>query len=180
MALLSNACVLWLTGLSGAGKTTIALALEKELRSRGVVCRVLDGDDVRSGLCRDLGFSQEARQENIRRVAEVAKLFADTGVLTIAAFITPTNDLRSMAREIIGKERFLEVFVSTPIAVCQQRDVKGLYAKALRGELKDFTGISAPFEEPAHPALTIDTSHTSADEAVEELLNLISEYERGL
>ncbi len=180
MALLNDACVLWLTGLSGAGKTTIALALEKELRSRGIVCRVLDGDDVRSGLCRDLGFSQEARQENIRRVAEVAKLFADIGVLTIAAFITPTNALRSMARNIIGEKRFLEVFVSTPIAVCQQRDVKGLYAKALRGELKDFTGISAPFEEPAHPALIIDTSHTSADKAVEELLNLINEYARGL
>ncbi len=145
------------------------------MHRRGVLCRVLDGDDVRSGLNKDLGFTAEDRRENIRRVAEVARLFADIGVVTIVAFITPTNALRNMARQIVGAERMKEVYVSTPLDVCIARDVKGMYAKAMRGEIKDFTGISAPFEAPAHPALTIDTSSTSIDKAVEELLKLILE-----
>ncbi len=178
MALLKdtiNGKVVWFTGLSGAGKSTLALALRDELHSRGVLCRVLDGDDVRSGLNKDLGFTAEDRRENIRRVAEVARLFADIGVVTIVAFITPTNVLREMARQIVGAERMKEVYVSTPLNVCIARDVKGMYAKAMRGEIKDFTGISAPFEAPTHPALTIDTSSTSVDKVVEELLKLIVE-----
>ncbi len=170
-----SAPVLWLTGLSGAGKTTIALALEAELKSRGIACRVLDGDDLRGGLNGDLGFSADDRRENIRRVAEVARLFADIGVVTIAAFITPTNALRAMARTIIGAGRFVEVFVSTPIDVCMARDAKGLYAKAQRGEISDFTGVSAPFEEPTQPDISIDTSSTSVAEAVSNLLLLLQQ-----
>ncbi len=167
--------VVWFTGLSGAGKSTLAFALRDELHHRGVLCRVLDGDDVRSGLNKDLGFTEEDRRENIRRVAEVARLFADVGVVTVVAFITPTNGLREMACEIVGAERMKEVYLSTPLKVCIARDVKGMYAKAMRGEIKDFTGISAPFEEPTHPALSIDTSSMSVDKAVEELMKIIEE-----
>ncbi len=165
--------VVWFTGLSGAGKTTLALALKEELSERGVLCRVLDGDDVRSGLNSDLGFSPEDRHENIRRVAEVARLFADVGVVTIVALITPTNSLRDVARQIVGGDRMLEVYLSTPLNVCISRDAKGLYAKALRGEIENFTGISAPFEVPNHYALTIDTSQVSVERAVRELINMI-------
>ena len=127
--------MIWFTGLSGSGKSTIALSLERELDKRGILCRILDGDNIRSGINRNLGFSEEDRVENIRRIAEVGKLFVDTGIVTIAAFISPTNQLREMAAGIIGKDDFHEIYVSTPLSVCEQRDVKGLYARARRGEL---------------------------------------------
>ena len=165
--------MLWFTGLSGSGKSTIAIALERELQAHGLLCRILDGDNIRSGINNNLGFSEEDRVENIRRIAEVGKLFVDTGIITLAAFISPNNKLREMAASIIGKDDFLEIYVSTPLEVCEQRDVKGLYAKARRGEIKEFTGISAPFEAPRHPALTLDTSALSLEEFVGQLLALI-------
>lgn len=168
-----HSVMIWFTGLSGSGKSTIAIALERELHKRGLLCRILDGDNIRSGINNNLGFAEADRIENIRRIAEVSKLFVDTGIITIAAFISPSNDIREMAANIIGKDDFLEVYVSTPIEECERRDVKGLYAKARRGEIKNFTGISAPFEAPAHPALTLDTSALSLEESVNKLLELI-------
>ena len=168
-----HSVMIWFTGLSGSGKSTIAIALERELQKRGLLCRILDGDNIRSGINNNLGFSEEDRVENIRRIAEIGKLFVDTGIITIAAFISPNSDIREMAANIIGKENFLEIFVSTPIEECERRDVKGLYAKARRGEIKNFTGISAPFEAPANPALSIDTSKLSVEESVNKLLELI-------
>lgn len=168
-----HSVMIWFTGLSGSGKSTIAIALERELQKRGLLCRILDGDNIRSGINNNLGFSEEDRVENIRRIAEIGKLFVDTGIITIAAFISPNNDIREMAANIIGKENFLEIFVSTPIEECERRDVKGLYAKARRGEIKNFTGISSPFEAPANPALSIDTSKLSVEESVNKLLELI-------
>ncbi len=165
--------MIWFTGLSGSGKSTIAIALERELHKRGILCRILDGDNIRTGINNNLGFSEEDRIENIRRIAEVGKLFVDTGILTIAAFISPNNQLRKMAAEIIGKKDFMEVYISTPLEECERRDVKGLYAKARRGEIKNFTGISAPFEAPTHPDIAIDTSKLSLEESVNLLLNKI-------
>ena len=162
--------MLWFTGLSGSGKSTVAIALERELQKRGLLCRILDGDNIRSGINKGLGFTAEDRRENIRRIAEVAKLFVDTGIITITAFISPSNDLRRMASDIIGAEDFKEVYISTPLEVCEARDVKGLYAKARRGEIKNFTGISAPFEAPEHPALSIDTSKVSLEDSVKQIL----------
>ena len=147
--------VVWFTGLSGSGKSTLAIALERELSARGILCRILDGDNVR---------------ENIRRVAEVCRLFVDTGVVVLACFVSPTRELRRMAREIVGTEDFCEVYVATPLGECERRDVKGLYAKARRGEIRDFTGISAPFEEPERPELRIDTSGRSVGECVAQML----------
>lgn len=173
-ALLKQRSVMvWFTGLSGSGKSTIAIALERELHKRGLLCRILDGDNIRSGINNNLGFSAEDRVENIRRIAEVSKLFIDTGVITIAAFISPNNELREMASTIIGKDNFLEIYVNTPIEECERRDVKGLYAKARKGEIKDFTGVSAPFEAPEHPALSLDTSVLNLEESVNKLLELI-------
>lgn len=165
--------MIWFTGLSGSGKSTIAIALERELHKRGLLCRILDGDNIRTGINNNLGFSETDRVENIRRIAEVSKLFIDTGIITIAAFISPNNDIREMAASIIGQDDFLEVFVSTPLAECEKRDVKGLYAKARRGEIKNFTGISAPFEAPEHPALSLDTSALSLEESVKRLLDIV-------
>lgn len=165
--------MIWFTGLSGSGKSTVAIALERELQKRGLLCRILDGDNIRSGINNNLGFSQEDRVENIRRIAEIGKLFVDTGIITIAAFISPSNDIRRMAADIIGHDDFVEVYVSTPIEECEKRDVKGLYAKARRGEIKDFTGVSAPFEVPEHPDLSLDTSVLSLEESVAMLLKKI-------
>lgn len=165
--------MLWFTGLSGSGKSTVAIALERELHSRGLLCRILDGDNIRSGINNNLGFSAEDRVENIRRIAEVGRLLVDTGIITIAAFISPNNQLREMAAEIIGKDDFVEVFVSTPLEECEKRDVKGLYAKARRGEIKNFTGISAPFEAPEHPDITLDTSKLPVEESVKILLDYV-------
>ena len=166
--------MLWFTGLSGSGKSTVAIALERELQKRGLLCRILDGDNIRTGINANLGFSADDRRENIRRVAEVAKLFVDTGIITIAAFVSPTEDLRNLAQHIIGKDDFKEIFISTPIEECERRDVKGLYARARRGEVKNFTGISVPFEAPQHPALSLDTSKLSLEESVAQLLQLLN------
>ncbi len=165
--------MLWFTGLSGSGKSTIAIALERELHKRGLLCRILDGDNIRTGINANLGFSAEDRCENIRRVAEVAKLFVDTGIITIAAFVSPTEELRNIAERIIGQADFKEIYISTPIEECERRDVKGLYARARKGEVKNFTGISAPFEAPQHPALSLDTSRLSVEECVNSLLHLL-------
>lgn len=165
--------MLWFTGLSGSGKSTIAIALERELHKRGLLCRILDGDNIRTGINANLGFSAEDRCENIRRVAEVAKLFVDTGIITIAAFVSPTEELRNIAERIIGQADFKEIYISTPIEECERRDVKGLYARARKGEVKNFTGISAPFEAPQHPALSLDTSRLSVEECVNSLLQLL-------
>lgn len=165
--------MIWFTGLSGSGKSTLAIALERELYNRGILCRILDGDNIRSGINNNLGFSESDRTENIRRIAEVSKLFVDCGIVTIAAFISPTKAIRHMAAEIIGKKDFLEVFVSTPIEECEKRDVKGLYAKARRGEIKDFTGISSPFEAPEQPFISIDTSRQPLEESVQILMKAI-------
>lgn len=166
--------MLWFTGLSGSGKSTIAIALERELHRRGRLCRILDGDNIRTGINAGLGFSEEDRRENIRRIAEVGKLFVDTGIITIAAFVSPTNELRTLARNIVGEEDFKEIYISTPLEECERRDVKGLYARARRGEVKNFTGISAPFEAPEHPALSLDTTRLSIEESVEKILNLLT------
>ena len=163
----------WFTGLSGSGKSTIAVALERRLSQQGIFSRILDGDNIRTGINRGLGFSEEERRENIRRIAEVSKLFTETGIVTLSAFVSPTNELREMAREIIGKEDFVEIFVATPLEECERRDVKGLYAKARRGEIKDFTGITSPFEAPESPALAIDTTNLSVEESVERVLEII-------
>lgn len=165
--------MIWFTGLSGSGKSTVAMGVERELHKRGVLCRILDGDNIRSGINKNLGFSEEERKENIRRIAEVGKLFVDTGIVTLAAFISPTNESRAMAAEIIGEEDFKEVYISTPLMVCEQRDVKGLYARARKGEIKDFTGVSAPFEVPTSPALALDTSVLSLEESVNKVLELV-------
>ena len=163
-----------LVGPSGSGKSTLAIALEGELYKQGILCRILDGDNIRSGINNNLGFSEADRTENIRRIAEVSKLFVDCGIVTIAAFISPTHAIRRMASEIIGEDDFLEVYVSTPIEECERRDVKGLYAKARRGEIKEFTGISSPFEAPEHPFISIDTSRQSLADSVKVLLEAVS------
>ncbi len=165
--------MVWFTGLSGSGKSTVAMGVERELHRRGILCRILDGDNIRAGINNNLGFSDEDRRENIRRIAEIGKLFVQTGIVTLACFVSPTNEIRQMAKEIIGEEDFKEVFVSTPIEECERRDVKGLYARARRGEVKNFTGISAPFEAPEHPDLSIDTSQLSLEESVNEVLRLV-------
>lgn len=165
--------MIWFTGLSGSGKSTLAIALERELHKQHYLCRILDGDNIRSGINNNLGFSDADRTENIRRIAEISKLFVDCGVVTIAAFISPTNAIRSLAEKIIGSEDFLEVFVSTPLEECEKRDVKGLYQKARRGEIKEFTGISSPFEVPDNVFLDIDTSKHTLEESVNILLSAI-------
>ena len=165
--------MVWFTGLSGSGKSTIAMGVEHELHKRGILCRILDGDNIRAGINSNLGFSAEDRMENIRRIAEIGKLFVQTGVVTLACFVSPTNDVRKLARGIIGEEDFKEVYVSTPLEECERRDVKGLYARARKGEVKDFTGISAPFEIPENPTLEIDTSRLSVEESVKRVVEMI-------
>ena len=161
---------IWLTGYSGAGKSTVGFALEKALLDAGQACYVLDGDNVRHGLNKDLGFSPDARTENIRRIAEVAHLFNEAGLIVITAFISPYREDRAMARNIIGAERFVEVHLATDISVCEQRDPKGLYAKARAGAIKDFTGISAPYEVPLTPTLSLDTSTHAVPDCVASLM----------
>ena len=167
-----NGMVIWMTGLSGSGKSTIAIGLEKKLFERGILTQVLDGDNVRTGLNNNLGFSEEDRTENIRRIAEVSKLFLNCGIVCINCFVSPTIEIRANAKKIIGND-FVEVYINTPIEECEKRDVKGLYKKARAGEIKDFTGINAPFEAPTHPDIEIKTVGKTVDESVNELLNLI-------
>lgn len=164
-----RAKVIWFTGLSGSGKTTMAGGLEKRLFADGYFCQVLDGDNIRSGINNNLGFTETDRLENIRRIAEVCKLYLNSGIITLCAFISPTNEIRDMAREIIGVDDFLEIHVSTPIETCEKRDSKGLYKKAREGKIQNFTGISSPFEIPRHPFAAIDTSRHPVAESIEML-----------
>ncbi|WP_236171105.1 adenylyl-sulfate kinase [Pseudomonas pseudonitroreducens] len=164
---------LWLTGLSGSGKSTLAFALEYSLHELGYSAVVLDGDNVRHGLCKDLGFSHEDRTENIRRVAEVANLMNDAGLIVITSFISPFREDREQARQIIGEERFREIHLSTELSVCEERDPKGLYKKARAGKLPDFTGIGSPYEAPLEPFERIDTDHLSLEESVARLMKLL-------
>lgn len=168
-----SAKVIWFTGLSGSGKTTLASNLEKELFFHRFFCQVLDGDNIRMGINNNLGFSEIDRLENIRRISEVSKLLINTGMITICSFISPTDDIRTLARSIIGEKDFIEIFLNPPLAVCEQRDVKGLYKKARAGEIKDFTGISSPFEAPKNPDLEIDTSVTSIKDSVALIFDTI-------
>ena len=163
----------WLTGLSGAGKSTLAYALEERLHSLGFSSFVLDGDNLRRGLNRDLGFTAEERRENIRRVAEVAGLMNDAGLLVFTALISPHRSDREMARELVGAHRFLEVHVNTPLAVCEERDPKGLYGMARAGRIAQFTGVSSPYEAPAAPDLRVDTAHLSLPQACERVIALL-------
>lgn len=170
--------VIWLTGLSGAGKSTIANTLELALVERGRHTYLLDGDNVRMGLCRDLGFSDADREENIRRVAEVARLFVDAGLIVITAFISPFQRDRAMAREVIGADAFVEVFVDTPLAECERRDPKGLYGKARSGLIRNFTGIDSAYEPPENPGIRIDTLEDDLLTAVQRILAYLEE--RGI
>ncbi len=168
-----QAKVIWLTGLSGSGKTTIANALERQLHAEGFLTQVLDGDNIRTGINNNLGFSSADRKENIRRIAEVAKLFLNCGVITICSFVSPTRVIRGQAQEIIGASDFIEVYVDTPLNICEQRDVKGLYARARKGEIKDFTGIDAPFEAPNGDFIALETANKSVEDTVKELYHQI-------
>jgi adenylyl-sulfate kinase len=167
--------VVWLTGLSGAGKSTIAEALEQELREKRVPVYVLDGDKVRTGLCSDLGFSPEDRKENIRRIGELARLFADAGLICIVAFISPYRSDRDRARAMLPPGRFIEVYLSTPLEVCEKRDVKGLYAKARAGLVSEFTGISAPYEAPLKAELELRTAQLTLAQCIHQVVSLLAE-----
>ena len=165
--------LVWFTGLSGSGKSTLANLLEIELLSRGIHTYLLDGDNVRLGLNKDLSFSETDRTENIRRVGEVSKLMIDAGLVTIAAFISPFNADREKVKKSVGIENYIEIYVNTPIEVCIERDTKGLYEKAIKGEILNFTGISSPYEIPESPSLIINTSEIANDQAISKILNLV-------
>lgn len=173
MFLKQKARVIWLTGLSGSGKTTLGSYLEKELFSRGYLTQMLDGDNIRSGINCNLTFTEEDRHENIRRIAEVSKLFLNCGIIVISCFISPTNEIRKMARTIIGAEDFFEVYINAPLEVCEQRDVKGLYRLARNGKIRDFTGIDSPFEVPLSCNLEIRTDLLTVEESARKLLNFV-------
>lgn len=161
--------VVWFTGLSGAGKSTLAVGLEKQLNTEGRYAVVLDGDNIRTGICKDLGFTEEDRTENIRRIAEIAKLFKENGAIVLCSFVSPTRAIRSLAKSIIGSADFIEVHVATAIEVCENRDVKGLYAKARSGQIKNFTGIDAPFEAPKEADVIINTDGETIENSVQTL-----------
>ena len=167
--------VLWLTGLSGSGKSTIAQHLERKLHNNGFIAQVLDGDNIRSGINNNLGFSPEDRQENIRRIAEIAKLYLNSGIITINSFISPTRAIRQMAKDIVGTDDFIEIYINTPLEICEARDVKGLYQKARKGEIKGFTGIDAPYEAPQNPELDVKTAQMTIEESVDVIYNHILE-----
>ena len=164
---------IWLTGLSGSGKTTIANYVSRQLHDSGVYTQVLDGDNIRLGINKNLSFSDRDRQENIRRIAEVTKLFVEAGVVTFCCFVSPSNKMRTLAKNVIGENDFFEVFVSTNLKTCETRDVKGLYKKARKGEIKDFTGVSSPFENPVNPDLVLDTENKSIDEIGDTLISVL-------
>ena len=168
-----KAITVWMTGLSGSGKSTVAKGLERYLHEHGFLTQLLDGDNVRVGINNNLGFSKKERTENIRRIAEVSKLFINCGVITLNCFVSPTREIRQMAKEIIGVENFIEVFINTSVAECEKRDVKGLYAKARAGEIKNFTGIDAPFEAPNNAAVVVNTAELSIDESIQKVLDYI-------
>lgn len=164
-----KALCIWMTGLSGSGKSTIAQGLEKKLHEKGILTKILDGDNVRTGINNNLGFSEVDRTENIRRIAEVNKLFLDAGIVTINSFVSPTKDIRDLAKNIIGEQDFYEVYINASFEECAKRDVKGLYEKALKGEIKNFTGLDAPFEAPSDAALEIKTAEQSIEESIETI-----------
>ena len=168
--------VIWLTGLSGSGKSTIGLALEKRLFQENFVAQLLDGDNIRSGINKNLGFSEEDRKENIRRIAEIAKLYLSSGIITINSFISPTAETRNIAKEIVGEADFLEIYINAPMATCESRDVKGLYKKARAGEIQGFTGVNQAYEEPENPALELRTDVLSVDEAVDKLFTFLKKH----
>jgi adenylyl-sulfate kinase len=168
-------CILWFTGFSGSGKSTIADALETRLAGMGYHTYLLDGDNIRHGLNKDLGFSVEDRTENIRRIGEAAKLFVDAGIIALTAFISPFRSDRRMVREIVADEEFIEIFVDTPLDVCEQRDPKGLYAKARRGEIRDFTGIDSPYEPPERPEVRLHPERESVEQSVERIIRGLEE-----
>lgn len=170
-----HSLVIWFTGLSGSGKTTLAQHLEQELYIKGYLTQILDGDNIRAGINNNLNFTEEDRKENIRRIAEVSKLLMNSGIITLCSFISPTKEIRDLAKEIIGRENFFEIYVNAPLEVCEQRDVKGLYAKARRGEIKNFTGISSPFNTPVDCDFEANTDTKEAKELVMEIMNKISE-----
>ncbi len=170
-----RSAVLWFTGLSGAGKSTLAHAVEERLYEMGVHTYVLDGDNVRHGLCGDLGFSDVARRENIRRIGEAAKLFVDAGVVVLTAFISPFRSDRQQVRKLLGKD-FIEIFCNSPLDVCESRDVKGLYQRARSGEIKDFTGISSPYEEPEAAEIVVDTGSLDIEEAVHQVVGYLTQH----
>ncbi|HEU5291372.1 MAG TPA: adenylyl-sulfate kinase, partial [Cyclobacteriaceae bacterium] len=165
--------LIWFTGLSGSGKSTLAVQLEAQLHKKGYKSYLLDGDNIRTGLNKDLSFSDEGRVENIRRIGEVAKLMLDAGVVVLTAFISPFKADREKVKEIVGKENYIEVFVNTPLEICEQRDVKGLYKRARAGEVKNFTGIDSPYEVPENPDITIRTDQMSVDESIAILIKLV-------
>ncbi|SRR5690554_6634743 len=167
-----KAKVVWLTGLSGSGKTSIAINVERQLHKEGFLTQLLDGDNIRSGINNNLGFSNEDRKENIRRIAEISKLFINCGIITINCFVSPTKEIRQRAKDIIGKQDFIEVFIDTPLEVCEKRDTKGLYKKARAGEIENFTGINAPFEAPTN-ALKIETVGKSIEESAKLLFDYL-------
>ncbi len=173
-----KSCVLWFTGLSGSGKSTLSTEVEKELYQRGIRTYVLDGDNIRHGLNKDLGFSKEDRKENIRRIGEVAKLFVDAGIVTLTAFISPYIEDRATVRALFEKDEFIEVYVKCSIEECERRDPKGLYKKARLGEIKEFTGISAPYEEPVNPEIVVETDRESIETSVQKIVNYL--FEKGL
>ena len=168
--------VIWLTGLSGSGKSTIGLALEKRLFQENFVAQLLDGDNIRSGINKNLGFSEEDRRENIRRIAEIAKLYLSSGIITINSFISPTAETRNIAKEIVGDADFLEIYINAPMATCESRDVKGLYKKARAGEIQGFTGVNQVYEEPENPALELRTDLLGVDEAVDKLFTFLKKH----
>ena len=168
-----HAKVIWMTGLSGSGKTTVAKGVERYLHSQGILNQLLDGDNIRVGIGNNLTFSLEDRAENIRRISEVSKLFMNCGVVTLNCFVSPTIEIRNIAKEIIGEENFIEVYINASVETCEDRDVKGLYQKARKGEIKDFTGISASFEAPENPEIEINTAKLSIDESIQKVLDYI-------
>lgn len=173
-----KAQIIWFVGLSGSGKSTIANIVEQKLHEKGYATYLLDGDNVRMGLNKDLGFSDADREENIRRIGQVAKLFVDAGTIVLSAFVSPFEKDRQQVRDLVGDGEFVEVFVNCPLEVCEQRDVKGLYAKARAGEIKDFTGISSPFEEPKNPEVEVRTDLLNIEESVDKIVNLIIENQK--
>lgn len=171
--LMQKSKVLWLTGLSGSGKSTIAQDLERQLHNQGFFAQVLDGDNIRSGINNNLGFSIEDRRENVRRIAEVAKLYLNSGIITVCSFISPTVEIRNFARLIVGEADFVEIFINTPLEICESRDVKGLYKKARAGEIRGFTGIDSPYEAPQDPAVEILTENLTVEESSKMILDKI-------
>lgn len=168
-----RSCLLWFTGLSGAGKSTLAQAVDQRLHDLGCRTYVLDGDNVRHHLCGDLGFDEDSRKENIRRISEVAKLFVDSGTITLTAFISPLREDRERARSLLAEGDFIEIFCDAGLSVCEQRDVKGLYQRARRGEIPHFTGISSPYENPEHAEIVVRTGEHSIDECVDQVLRYL-------